>query len=477
MKQARKTKIVCTIGPVSENKEVMMQLVKAGMNVMRMNFSHGDFVEHGNRMKTIRAINEELNTNVALMLDTKGPEIRTHKFEFGGVTLIKDAKVRISMTEVLGTQEKFSVTHANLINDVEVGGKILVDDGNVTLDIIEIDHANNEIVCVVKNDAYIKDRRGINVPDIDLSLDFISEKDRADIEFGCDSDVDYIAASFVRTKKDILQMREILNRKGKPNIQIIAKIENMQGVKNIDEILSVVDGIMVARGDLGVEVPTYEVPVIQKNLIKKCHIANKPVIVATQMLESMQKNPRPTRAEASDVANAVYASADAIMLSGETAAGKYPVEAVKIMDEIARRIEKELDYNTLLKEVGKRLDLDITTTIGLSAAHATSNLNSSLIVTPTSSGFTPRSISQFRPCVPIIAITNSNKVCRSLALNWGVLPIVYDLGKNSEEVMTNATKVVKEKYNLEAGEIIVLTAGMPLTGATSTNTMKIELIK
>ena len=321
MKQSFKnTKMICTIGPKSEPKEMLSKLVDAGMNCIRCNFSHGDHAEQKNRMDLIREINKEKGTHVAILLDTKGPEIRTHLFENGGVELVAGQTVRVAMNEVLGTAEKFSITYPGLINDVVVGGTILVDDGYVELTVTELDTANQEIVCTVKNSAFVKDRRGINVPGAKLNMEFISEKDRADMIFGCEMQVDYIAASFVRRAEDVLAIREIFAEQGNTHTQIIAKIENQEGVDNMDSILEVVDGIMVARGDLGVEVPAEDVPLIQKEIIAKCNAAGKIVITATQMLESMQKNPRPTRAEVSDVANAIFDGTAAIMLSGESAA-------------------------------------------------------------------------------------------------------------------------------------------------------------
>ncbi|MFR3816529.1 MAG: pyruvate kinase, partial [Turicibacter sp.] len=343
MKQTFKnTKMICTIGPKSESKEMLSKLVDAGMNCVRCNFSHGDHAEQKARMDLIREINKEKGTHVAVLLDTKGPEIRTHLFENGGVDLVAGQTVRVAMNEVLGTAEKFSITYPGLINDVKVGGTILVDDGYVELTVNELDQANQEIVCTVKNSAFVKDRRGINVPGAKLNMPFISEKDRADMIFGCEMQVDYIAASFVRRAEDVLAIREIFAEQGNTHTQIIAKIENQEGVDNMDSILEVVDGIMVARGDLGVEVPAEEVPLIQKEIIAKCNAAGKIVVTATQMLESMQKNPRPTRAEVSDVANAIFDGSDAIMLSGESAAGQYPLEAVETMARIARRTEQAL---------------------------------------------------------------------------------------------------------------------------------------
>lgn len=478
MKDLRKVKIVCTIGPASEDYDTLKSLVKAGMNVMRLNFSHGSHDEHTAKMETMRKINRELGTNVAIMLDTKGPEIRTHTFEFGGVTLMKGSTVRISMNEVVGTSECFSVTYKNLIDDVKVGGKILVDDGNVTLTIKELDFKHQEIICYVENDAYIKDRRGINVPDVNLSMDFISPRDKSDIEFGCDQKVDFIAASFVRRASDVLEIRKILKDKKCEDIKIISKIENLEGVKNLDEIIKVSDGLMVARGDLGVEVPVYEVPVIQKEMIKKCLIANVPVIVATQMLESMQKNPRPTRAEVNDVATAVLSGADAIMLSGETASGKYPIEAVKMMDEIGRRMEKEMDYNQFLNTIRENSKLDITSCIALSVVDASNQLNVSSIITPTSSGLTAKKLSNFRPPVPIIAVTMDDRIMRSLALSWGVHVCKTEMKNTTDEVIEDSVRLTKEHFNLEKGELAIITCSMPLSSSIGhANMMKIHQVE
>lgn len=478
MKKLRKTKIVCTIGPASEDYQTMKGLVLAGMNVMRMNFSHGSHEEHLAKMQTIRAINKELGTSVAIMLDTKGPEIRTHKFKYGGATLIKDSIIRLAMQEVEGTAEKFSVTYPNLINDVKVGGKILVDDGNITLNILELDLKNNEIVCQVQNDAYVKDRRGINVPDVKLSLDFISARDRSDIEFGCEQQVDFIAASFVRRASDVLDIKKILQEKNCSHIKVISKIENLEGVENLDEIIQVSDALMVARGDLGVEVPVYDVPVIQKTMISKCVVANKPVIVATQMLESMQKNPRPTRAEVNDVATAVLSGADAIMLSGETAAGQYPIESVKMMSDIALRMEQEIEYENFLNLVKRKRHHDINSSIAFSVVDAANQLEISCIVTPTSSGLTANKLSNYRPPVPIIAVTMDDRVMRSLALSWGVHPCKGALRQTTDDVLNDSIKLAKDNFDIKTGEMIVLTCNMPLdSSATHANMMKIHTME
>ena len=472
----KKTRIVCTIGPASEDKKVLTKLVQAGMNVMRLNFSHGDFEEHGGRIKTLREINKELNKNVAILLDTKGPEIRTHLFENGGVELVAGQTVRVAMNEVLGTAEKFSITYPGLIKDVVVGGTILVDDGYVELTVTELDTANQEIVCTVKNSAFVKDRRGINVPGAKLNMEFISEKDRADMIFGCEMQVDYIAASFVRRAEDVLAIREIFAEQGNTHTQIIAKIENQEGVDNMDSILEVVDGIMVARGDLGVEVPAEDVPLIQKEIIAKCNAAGKIVITATQMLESMQKNPRPTRAEVSDVANAIFDGTDAIMLSGESAAGQYPLEAVETMARIARRTEQALDHQEIIARAMASSSRDVASAMGLAVADTVEDLGAQAVIACTQSGATARAISKYRPSAPVIAATSCEKTATSLALYWGVQPVVVAETANTDELLKTAATVATEVAGLEAGETAVVTAGLP-AGEGNTNLMHIHEVK
>ena len=477
MKQTFKnTKMICTIGPKSESKEMLSKLVDAGMNCVRCNFSHGDHAEQKARMDLIREINKEKGTHVAVLLDTKGPEIRTHLFENGGVDLVAGQTVRVAMNEVLGTAEKFSITYPGLINDVKVGGTILVDDGYVELTVNELDQANQEIVCTVKNSAFVKDRRGINVPGAKLNMPFISEKDRADMIFGCEMQVDYIAASFVRRAEDVLAIREIFAEQGNTHTQIIAKIENQEGVDNMDSILEVVDGIMVARGDLGVEVPAEEVPLIQKEIIAKCNAAGKIVVTATQMLESMQNNPRPTRAEVSDVANAVLDGTDAIMLSGESAAGKYPLEAVQTMARIARRIEKELDHQELIARAIASSKRNVSSAMGLAVADTVEDLGAQAVIACTQSGATARAISKYRPSAPVVAATSCEKTATSLALYWGVQPVVVAETSNTDELLATAAKVAEDFAGLEAGEIAVVTAGLP-AGEGNTNLMKIHEVK
>ena len=472
----KNTKMICTIGPKSEPKEMLSKLVDAGMNCIRCNFSHGDHAEQKKRMDLIREINKEKGTHVAVLLDTKGPEIRTHLFENGGVELVAGQTVRVAMNEVLGTTEKFSITYPGLINDVVVGGTILVDDGYVELTITEIDSANQEIVCTVKNSAFVKDRRGINVPGAKLNMPFISEKDRSDMIFGCEMQVDYIAASFVRRAEDVLAIREIFAEQGNTHTQIISKIENQEGVDNLDAIIEVSDGIMVARGDLGVEVPAEDVPLIQKEIIAKCNAAGKIVVTATQMLESMQKNPRPTRAEVSDVANAIFDGTDAIMLSGESAAGQYPLEAVETMARIARRTEQALDHQEIIARAMASSERNVASAMGLAVADTVEDLGAQAVIACTQSGATARAISKYRPSAPVIAATSCEKTATSLALYWGVQPVVVAETANTDELLATAGTVAQEVAGLEAGEIAVITAGLP-AGEGNTNLMKIHEVK
>jgi len=475
-KNFKNTKMVCTIGPKSESKEMLSKLVDAGMNVIRCNFSHGDHTEQGERFNMIRQINAEKGTHVAILLDTRGPEIRTHLFENGGVNLVANQTVIVSMTEVLGTTEKFSVNYPGLVNDIKTGGTILVDDGNLELTITAINHSAGEITCTVKNDAYVKDRRGINVPNVKLNMEFLDTKDQADIVFGCQEAVDFVAASFVRRASDVEAIRAIFAKHGNTHTQIISKIENQEGVENLDEIIEASDGIMVARGDLGVEVPAEEVPMIQKEIIAKCNAAGKVVITATQMLESMQENPRPTRAEVSDVANAVLDGSDAIMLSGESAAGKYPLEAVETMARIARRAEVEIDFEEMAARALSGSQRDTSSAVALSVAESVTDLDAAVVVAATKSGATARTISKHRPSAPIIAATPCAKAATSLALHWGVHPIIVKDTTSADEVVAQAEMVAVKAAGLTTGEIAVITAGIPI-GEGNTNLMKIVEVK
>ena len=472
----RKTKIVCTIGPASESVDKLVQLIEAGMNVARLNFSHGDHMEHGRRIQNIREAAKRTGKKVAILLDTKGPEIRTHDMENGSIELKEGSQFVISMKEVLGTPGKISVTYEGLIDDVVPGSKILLDDGLIGLEVVSIDKQAREIVTRVLNGGVLKNKKGVNVPGVRVNLPGITAKDRQDILFGIEQGIDFIAASFVRRASDVLEIREVLEENDALHIQIIAKIENQEGVDNIDEILEVADGLMVARGDLGVEIPAEEVPLIQKVLIKKCNMLGKPVITATQMLDSMQRNPRPTRAEASDVANAIFDGTDAVMLSGETAAGHYPVEAVKTMHRIALRTEQALQYRDILGQRTRESATTITDAIGQSVAHTALNLDVAAIVTPTVSGKTAYMISKYRPKAPIVAVTSSESVSRKLALVWGVYSQVAPQAKTTDEMLDIAVDAAIESGVVKHGDLVVITAGVPVGETGSTNLMKVHVI-
>src|SRR5690625_168251 len=471
----KKTKIVCTIGPASESPEILEQLIEAGMNVARLNFSHGDHDEHLTRINRIREISEKLGQPVGIMLDTKGPEIRTHKMADEVINITKGDTVRISMTEVLGTKEKFSVTYENLINEIKVSMEILLDNGLIELQVKELDMDNQEIVTTALNTGVLKDNKGVNVPGASLNLPGLTEKDRSDILFGLENGINFIAASFVRRTSDVLEIKEILEENDSLHVQIIPKIENQEGVDNLDEIISVSDGLMVARGDLGVEIPVEEVPIVQKQMINKCRSAGKPVITATQMLDSMQQNPRPTRAEASDVANAIFDGTDAIMLSGETAAGDYPVESVRTMSNIAIRTEMSLiDQDAYALRAFDQSDT--TEAIGQAVGHTAKNLNIGTIVAATESGHTARMISKYRPKADIVAMTFSDETALNLTLKWGVQPYVAEKPESTDGMFNVAARFVVEENYAKEGDLILITAGVPVGESGTTNLMKIQMI-
>ncbi|ACT03098.1 MULTISPECIES: pyruvate kinase [unclassified Paenibacillus] len=468
----RKAKIVCTIGPSSESLENTKKLIKAGMNVARLNFSHGDFEEHGNRIKNIGIANKELGTSVAILLDTKGPEIRLGKLKEEPIELVAGERVALTTEEILGDINRVPITYDNLPNDVSVGSTILIDDGLIGLTVEEVQ--GTEIICRINNSGQIKSKKGVNVPGVAISLPGITEKDANDIIFGIEMGIDFVAASFVRKASDVLEIRELLERHNASHIQIISKIENQQGVDNLDEILEVSDGLMVARGDLGVEIPAEEVPLVQKTMIEKCNRAGKPVITATQMLDSMQRNPRPTRAEASDVANAIFDGTDAIMLSGETAAGKYPVEAVTTMSRIAERAEAALEYREIFTKQANAQKTSVTEAISQAVAVSALDLNAAAIVTSTQSGFTARMVSKYRPKAPIIAVTNDEKVMRRLALIWGVKPVLGEIAETTDAMFENAVDGARSTGLISLGDTIVITAGVPVGRAGTTNLIKIH---
>ena len=472
----RKTKIVCTIGPASESEEMLEKLMNAGMNVARLNFSHGSHEEHKARIDSIRKVSKKLGKTIGILLDTKGPEIRTHDMKDGLIVLEKGKEVIVSMSQVEGTPEKFSVTYEDLINDVQIGSYILLDDGLVELQVKDIDKDKGEVKCDILNTGELKNKKGVNLPGVKVNLPGITDKDAADIKFGIKEDIDYIAASFVRRPSDVLDIREILEQENNDNITIFPKIENQEGIDNIEEILEVSDGLMVARGDMGVEIPPESVPIVQKDLIRKCNKLGKPVITATQMLDSMQRNPRATRAEASDVANAIYDGTDAVMLSGETAAGQYPEEAVKTMRNITISAEAAQDYKKLLSDRTKLVETSLVNAIGVSVAHTALNLNVKAIVAATESGSTAITISKYRPHSDIIAVTPSEHTARQLALVWGAYPVVKKGRKTTDDLLNNAVATAVATEKVGNGDLIIITAGVPTGEKGTTNMMKLHLV-
>lgn len=472
----RKTKIVCTIGPASESEEMLEKLMNAGMNVARLNFSHGSHEEHKARIDSIRKVSKKLGKTIGILLDTKGPEIRTHDMKDGLIVLEKGKEIIVSMSQVEGTPEKFSVTYEDLINDVQIGSYILLDDGLVELQVKDIDKDKGEVKCDILNTGELKNKKGVNLPGVKVNLPGITDKDAADIKFGIKEDIDYIAASFVRRPSDVLDIREILEQENNDNITIFPKIENQEGIDNIEEILEVSDGLMVARGDMGVEIPPESVPIVQKDLIRKCNKLGKPVITATQMLDSMQRNPRATRAEASDVANAIYDGTDAVMLSGETAAGQYPEEAVKTMRNIAISAEAAQDYKKLLSDRTKLVETSLVNAIGVSVAHTALNLNVKAIVAATESGSTAITISKYRPHSDIIAVTPSEHTARQLALVWGAYPVVKKGRKTTDDLLNNAVATAVATEKVGNGDLIIITAGVPTGEKGTTNMMKLHLV-
>lgn len=470
----KKTKVVCTIGPASENPETIEGLARAGMNIVRLNFSHGNHEEHLKRIEMVREVSDRTGINLGVMLDTKGPEIRCGAFKNDAEEYTKGEIVYVTKAEILGTHERFHIQCPELFNDVVPGNYILINDGKMKLTVLEND--GNELKCRIEVSGPISTRKGCNVPGVKLSMPFISEKDESDIRFGCKNDVDFIAASFVRRAEDVDQIRKILFEEGKPTIQIIAKIENQEGYDNLESILDAADGVMVARGDLGVEIEPQLVPIYQKQIIKMANKVGKPVITATHMLDSMTANPRCTRAEASDVANAVLDGSDGVMLSAESASGEYPIEACKMMATIAEAAEQIIPYRERLdisKQSSKRTVQDA---IGISVSDATLTLeNVAAIVAFTQGGTTARRISKFRPCVPILAVTFTKDTQRKLESYWGVTPILSDIQNdltNDDELASTLAK----GYGVKPGQLIILTAGYP-TGEGSANMMKIIEVK
>ena len=482
----RKTKIVCTLGPSTDDEKVLRSLIEEGMNVARFNFSHGPHEEQMGRLKMLRKLREELNRPVAALLDTKGPEIRLMEFASGKVELKNGQIFTLTTEEILGDEKRVSITYKNLPEDVKPGNTILIDDGLIGMEVMRIQPVAGakpaadgsvpmDIVCTVMNGGVVSNRKGVNVPNVNLSMPYISEKDYSDIVFAVENDYDFIAASFVRTADDVLAIRKILEEKGGEDIHIIAKIENMQGVQNMDEIIRVADGVMVARGDMGVEIPLEDVPVIQKMMIKKVSGAGKVVITATQMLDSMMKHPRPTRAEATDVANAIYDGTSAIMLSGETAAGLYPVEALKTMVRIAIRTEQDINYLQRFRQSQVMSNPDVTNAISHATCMMAGDLNAAAIITVSKSGRTARMVSKYRPASPIIGACLTEKVYRQLGLSWGVVPLLLEQKDKADELFDYAVDTAEEAGIIEKGDVVVLTAGVPLGVSGTTNLIKVQV--
>jgi pyruvate kinase len=458
----KRTKIICTMGPNSDKPGMIEKLVEAGMDVARLNFSHGDHAEHKARIDTIKAVRAKKKIPVAILLDTKGPEIRTGKLEGGKGVELKEGSVLVLTTEdIVGNSDRVSVSYKQMPQDLKTGDTVLIDDGLIELNVEKIE--GSEIICRVVNGGKLGERKGINLPNVTVNLPALTEKDRDDILFGIEQEVDFIAASFVRKADDVRQIRKFLNDNGGEHIDIIAKIESAEGVENIDEIIETADGIMVARGDLGVEIPAYKVPRIQKTIIEKCNHRYRPVITATQMLDSMIRNPRPTRAEVTDVANAIYDGTDAIMLSGETAMGKYPVEAVDMMIHIAVETEKSLKFETYRNVEVARGSSGVSSAVGHAAVDMVEYIKASCIVTPTMSGKTARLISNLRPSVPIYAVTPHEWVKRKMQLYWGVKPVTGYMEDSTENIVSHALYMVVREKLVKKGDMVIFTAGDPAT--------------
>ena len=469
----RKTKIICTLGPSTDKGDVLRELIANGMNVARFNFSHGSYEEHGGRLANLKALREELGKPVAALLDTKGPEIRLKEFKNGVEMLEAGQTFTLTTREVEGTKEICSVTYKDLPHDVHEGGTIMLDDGLIMLRIEKV--TDTDITCTVLNSGKIKTKKGVNVPGVHLSMPYLSQKDREDIIFGIQNGFDFIAASFVRTAQDVYDIRNLLNEYDS-NIRIIAKIENREGVDNIDSILSAADAVMVARGDLGVEIDFTELPGIQKNVIDRSFSFGKPIVTATQMLDSMMVNPRPTRAEISDVANAIYDGTSAIMLSGETAAGAYPVEALKTMSAIAERTENEPHYRDERFKDAAHGQISVSDATAHAACLTARDVNAAAIVTVSESGNTARLLSKYRPTQPIIACVMNEQVQRQLSLSWGITSLLMGPAKSTDELIEMSTALAQKNGYLHNGELAVVTAGVPVGVSGTTNMIKIHMV-
>jgi len=470
----KKTKIVCTVGPASDDPKVLEEMIAAGMNVMRLNFSHGTHEEHKKRIEDLKALRKKTGEHIAILLDTKGPEIRTGSFP-EPVQLEQGALFTLTPEDVPGDCEHCCVSYKSLARDVSPGSRIMIDDGLIELKVEEI--SGKEIVCRVINSGVISSNKGINLPGVRTHLPAVTDKDRADLVFGAENGVDFIAASFVRKADDIRQIRQILDENGGEEIQIIAKLENQEGVENLEEILAEADGIMVARGDMGVELEPEQIPLIQKKIIRACNRAGKPVITATQMLDSMMRNPRPTRAEVGDVTNAILDGTDCVMLSGETAAGKYPVESVKMMHSIAVTTEESIDYAELLDKNKEYQNHDVTGAIGYATCVTAVNLNAKAIVTASASGFAGRMVAKFRPRAPIIVSATRETTARRMAVTWGAYPVIIPAHEDEETIFRESIAAAEKDADwIKEGDIVIFTAGFPFGKSGSTNMMKVHVI-
>lgn len=477
----KKTKIICTMGPNTNDPDLMRAMVKNGMDIARFNFSHGDHDEQKIRMDMLKRIREEEQIPVAILLDTKGPEIRTGQLKGGQkVMLTTGAEFVLTREEIAGDDKRVSITYDGLVDDVDKGSVILIDDGLIGLSVVSV--RDNDIVCRVTNGGELGEKKGVNVPNIPVRLSAITDKDRDDIRFGVEQGIDFIAASFVRNAECILEIRSFLTELKAPYIPIIAKIESAEGVKNFDEILRSADGIMVARGDLGVEIPAEEVPYLQRTIIKKCNDNYKPVITATQMLDSMIRNPRPTRAEVTDVATAVYNGTDAVMLSGETAQGKYPLAALNMMAHICETSEQHIDYDDILRDAKESHMKGISSALGHASVNTAYNLNARCIVTPTASGATARMVSKFKPKVEVYGVTSNQRTLRRMQLFWGIRPMKCLEYNTTEEMCNGVVDLVLAKGRVEVGDIVIVTAGIPSSRVRAheegvSNTMRIAVVQ
>ena len=470
----RKTKIVCTLGPSTDREGVLREMIQAGMNVARFNFSHGTHAEHKARLDALKALREELDAPVAAMLDTKGPEVRLKDFAGGRVHLTAGQEFTLTTVQVEGDAHRCSITYGELPGDVKAGDTILLDDGLVRLTVLET--SETEIRCRVENDGDMKNHKGVNVPGVRLNMPYMSQQDRDDLLFGAEQGFDYVAASFVRSAADVRELRHVLDQAGS-RMRIIAKIENQEGVSNLPEILDAADGIMVARGDMGVEIDFAEIPLIQKNMIARCVACGKPVITATQMLDSMMENPRPPRAEITDVANAIYDGTSAIMLSGETAAGRYPVESVKTMDAIARRTESDINHvKRMAQMAGGRNRLSVAAATAHAACTTAQEIGADAILTVSQRGTTARLVSRFHPGTPIIACLLDQQVRRQMALYWGVEPIMMPYASSTDELVDFAVQAAAQAGVVHEGDLVVVTAGVPVGVAGTTNMIRIQQV-